>query len=83
MKMIINNNEVDAILTALRAQSRDATKGLYAEKEWARSVEVLIFILTDWQKMQHPLIVNASDLDGPVWSVQQQTMGIIEHAVCK
>lgn len=66
---MIEVSEVDTLLNVLRGELRDATTGLYAEKKWARSVEVLIIILDEWRQARQSS--NASDLDGPVWSAEQ------------
>ena len=65
----IEDGEIDNLVTVLRSELRDATTGLYAEKAWARSVEVLIFIVDEWRRTRQSF--NASDLDGPVWSAER------------
>lgn len=70
-QLVIEAAEVDTLLNVLRAELRDATTGLYAEKKWARSVEVLILILEEWRQSRQSPTANASDLDGPVWSASQ------------
>ena len=66
---MIEAAEVDTLVNVLRSQLREATKGLYAEAEWARSIEVQMAIVEEWRSHS----VNASDLDGPVWSIEQIT----------
>jgi hypothetical protein len=63
----MTDGEIDTLDTVLRSQLREATKGLYAEKAWARSIEVQMWLVNEWRSHS----VNASDLDGPVWSIQQ------------
>jgi hypothetical protein len=53
--------EIDNLLTVLRHLLEDATNGPYAEKHWARSVEVEIFIIEEWRKEHQAASVNASD----------------------
>jgi hypothetical protein len=73
--MKIEDEEVDSLLNSLRGQLREATYGLYAEKKWARSVEIQIFIIEAWRQPQQPLTV--SDLDGPVWDAGQMNSPLI------
>ena len=66
---MVENAEVDSLMNVLKSQLRDATTGLYAEKAWARSIEVEMQIIDEWREGRQSF--NASDLDGPVWSVEQ------------
>ena len=47
--------EIDTLLSSLRYLLTDATTGPYAEKKWGRSVEVEIFIIEDWRRLQQTL----------------------------
>lgn len=67
--MDIDPAEIDALVGSLRSQLRDATKGLYAEEKWARSIKVQIAIMEEWRS--HSL--NASELDGPVWNAREMS----------
>ena len=51
--------EVDTLLSSLRHLLQDAATGPYAEKKWARSVEVEIFIIEEWRKSLQSTSVNA------------------------
>jgi hypothetical protein len=73
----MTDGEIDTLDTVLHSQLREATKGLYAEKAWARSIEVQIELVNKWRSHS----VNASDLDGPVWSAQQMNAAVpLAHA---
>jgi hypothetical protein len=53
--------EVDTLLCSLRYLLKDAATGLYAEKTWARSVEVEMFIIEEWRKQRQAASVNVGD----------------------
>ena len=60
------DHEIAALLSVLRKQNDYQKVDLYGEPVYARTIEVELFIIEDWMRMRQS--VNASDLDGPVWS---------------